>query len=818
MAKLSKDELEAILFVLDVAGVIPGVGTVADGAAGIIRASTGDWGGAFYSLLGFVPLAGDLLKGSDLALKIAKNPSFYLNQLKKAQKAVEKLGSGYEKVATFFKNQSKKIEDFIYSKDTKGLLPKRNKPNDTGSKGKDKDQKNNKNCPKTCKPVNPILGIKILLDDEDVDFILSGGLPLVWSRQYASDSLVGRDETGDPIGWYGQGWSNSWGMQLYIKPSEDLIEVIDTYGRIIRFPYMAIGSSFYSRFEDIRLHHDAKGKYRLTSGASETGDGIQLHFSTPNINNLDNELLSYPRKQRLYCNAQSDNYDNRITLEYHSDTAKSHLPQYIKDSAGRLLQLDFVSLADSKGNSNNQGLRLQHIKELTNLSDSQFIDLLSKLDNKTQQQLQQAHNTSIVSFLDQIDELIDTGKLTKKVLDHQTLVTYVYNKQGDLIEVNPYLNPTRRFDYKNHIMTAHHTQDGVSSYYEYDEYLPSGKVLFNPISNGQTYHFDYQNDHTIVTEAKGTANERQTLYHFDQDQRWTGVTDALGNRTSFVLDDYNRPIQIISPDGSITENQYAGDTLVAVKQLIDYEIKTNLPLWRTQKYLYNNNRLTELLDPLGNSTELAYDAAGQIKRITDANGNSTHIERDDKGRTTKQILANGSSFSYEYNHQGELIEQTDCSGNSTQYQYDNLGRVIQVTDAQGNHTRLTYDHNTSNGVQHTVSPTHIHYPDDAQSKSLGDAQYWKSTWDKCECKTMPEVTAYRNQIEKEGLQNGILVDSGKRNATDYYIYDAKRVVGYNLGKPTQYMRIEVSDMNLFHGHPISRDTYNTLMKKRITIK
>lgn len=190
MAKLSKDELEAILFVLDVAGVIPGVGMVADGAAGIVRASTGDWGGAFYSLLGFVPIAGDLLKGSDLALKIAKNPSFYLNQLKKAQKAVEKLGSGYEKVATFFKNQSKKIEDFIYSKDTKGKLPKRKKE-DSGSKNKDKDQNNNKNCPKTCKPVNPILGIKILLDNEDIDFILTGDLPLLWNRHYASDSLVG---------------------------------------------------------------------------------------------------------------------------------------------------------------------------------------------------------------------------------------------------------------------------------------------------------------------------------------------------------------------------------------------------------------------------------------------------------------------------------------------------------------------------------------------------------------------------------------------------------------------------------------------------
>ena len=720
LAKLTKDELEAILFVLDIAGVIPGVGMVADGAAGVIRASTGDWGGAFYSLLGFIPLAGDVLKGGDLAIKIAKNPNFYLKQLQKAQIAVAKLGNEYKKVADFFNKQYKKIEDFIYSKSPKGSLPPR-KGDGTGSKGKDNNQNNNKNCPKTCKPVNPILGIKILLDDEDIDFVLSGDLPLLWSRQYASDSLVGRGEKGDPIGWFGQGWGNNWGEQLNILPEQDLIEYIDTSGRAINFPCIAIGKSVYLRNDDIRLHHDAIGQYRITSGVSETGDGIQLHFSNLNTNNLDNELLSYPRKQRLYCTAQSDNYDNRITLEYHSDTAKSHLPQYIKDSAGRLLQLDFVSLADSKGNSNNQGLRLQHIKELTNLSDSQFIDLLSKLDNKSQQRLQQAHYTSIGNFLNQIDELIDTGKLTKKFLDTQTLVTYVYNEQGDLIEVNPYLNPTRRFDYKNHIMTAHHTQDGISSYYEYDEYLPIGKVQVNRISNGQTYHFDYQNDYTAVIEAKDTDNERKTLYHFNQGKHWTGTTDALGNRTTFVLDDYDRTIKVISPDGSITENQYAGDTLAAVKQLIDYEVTTTLPLWRTQKYLYNNNRLTELLDPLGNATRLTYDAAGQIKHITDANGNSTHIKRDDKGRTTKQILANGSSFSYEYNHQGELIAQTDCSGNPTHYKYDNLGRVTQVTDAQGNHTRLTYDHRINGVIQHTASPTHIRYPDGSNESFVYDS-------------------------------------------------------------------------------------------------
>ena len=498
-----------------------------------------------------------------------------------------------------------------------------------------------------------------------------------------------------------------------------MIEYIDSSGRAINFPYIATGKKASDlRNDDIRLHHDVNGQYRITSGTSDTGDGIQLHFGSP----VSEDPLLPIRRQRLYCTGQSDHYGNRITLEYNTDASLSHLPRYIKDSAGRLLQLDFNLIK----NDEDKGLRLQQVVQLTSLTDDKLSQLLPALDRKVQQQLQQSYNTSIHTFISEVQTLIKNGVLSKNLLVADTLVTYSYSKEGDLIEVNPYLNPTRRFDYKNHIMIAHHIDGGISSYYEYDDYLPTGKVLINRVSNGQTYHFDYQIDQSIVTEAKDTANERQTIYHFDQDKRWTGITDALGNRTSFVLDDYNRPIQIISPDGSITENQYSGNHLTAVKQLIDYEVMTNLPLWRSQKYLYDNNQLTELLDPLGNATQLTYDAAGQIKKITDANGNSTHIERDDKGRTIKQILANGSSFSYEYNHQGELIEQTDCSGNPTYYKYDNLGRVIIVTDAQDQQTTLTYDQKTdsatnSNGIQHTQAPTHIRYPDGSSERFVYDA-------------------------------------------------------------------------------------------------
>ncbi|MFC6203718.1 RHS repeat-associated core domain-containing protein [Psychrobacter urativorans] len=562
--------------------------------------------------------------------------------------------------------------------------------------------------------VEAINGIAVLTGIQDADFSLAGNLPFVWDRQYSSASRVGQGRVNDPIGWYGQGWNNSWSMHLNIVPDKKLIELIDGYGRIISFSYIAIGSSFYSRFEDIRLHHDAVGQYRITSGWSETNNGIQIHFGHPYSNVTD---LQYPCEQRLYCTGQSDNYGNRITLEYNKDATLSHLPRYIKDSAGRLLQLDFDLIKDAE----DKRLRLQKIVHISNLLESKLPQLLYALDKKIQQQLEHAYNTSMHAFVNEVQALISEGVLAKSLLIVDTLVSYQYSQEGDLIEANPYLNPTRRFDYKNHIMTAHHIADGISSYYEYDEYLPTGKVLINRVSNGQTYHFDYHIDKSIVTEAKDTANERQTIYHFDQDKRWTGVTDALGNRTTFVLDDYDRPIQIISPDGSMTKNQYSGDNLTAVKQLIDYEVMTNLPLWRSQKYLYDNNQLTELIDPHGNSTLLNYDPAGQIKKITDANGNSTYLERDDKGRTIKQILANGSSFNYEYNNQGELTRQTDCSGNPTHYHYDDLGRVIVVTDAQGNRTRLTYDHRIGGGIQHTAAPTHIRYPDGSGESFVYDS-------------------------------------------------------------------------------------------------
>ncbi|MGV6809102.1 MAG: RHS repeat-associated core domain-containing protein [bacterium] len=95
--------------------------------------------------------------------------------------------------------------------------------------------------------------------------------------------------------------------------------------------------------------------------------------------------------------------------------------------------------------------------------------------------------------------------------------------------------------------------------------------------------------------------------------------------------------------------------------------------------------------------------------------------------------------------------------------------------------------------------------EDAIKRSKDNAQYWDES-------NGTGNTAFRNTIEKEGLRNGLRVP--QEGGSDYYIYDAGRTIGYNEGKATSYMRIEVTKSGTpeFHGHPISKARYEGYKK------
>jgi len=66
-------------------------------------------------------------------------------------------------------------------------------------------------------------------------------------------------------------------------------------------------------------------------------------------------------------------------------------------------------------------------------------------------------------------------------------------------------------------------------------------------------------------------------------------------------------------------------------------------------------------------------------------------------------------------------------------------------------------------------------------------------------------------LEEKALTEGVKVPIAK--GVDYYIYDAKEVIGASRGEESTYLRIELTSDGSFHGHPLTKAEYNKYSKK-----
>nr|WP_144470718.1 T7SS effector LXG polymorphic toxin [Bacillus safensis] len=74
---------------------------------------------------------------------------------------------------------------------------------------------------------------------------------------------------------------------------------------------------------------------------------------------------------------------------------------------------------------------------------------------------------------------------------------------------------------------------------------------------------------------------------------------------------------------------------------------------------------------------------------------------------------------------------------------------------------------------------------------------------------LPEIN--NKVLEKEALQKGHIIDNGNNNF--YFIYDTGKIVGYDNGKSTSWIRGELTSGNVYHGHPIAGDRLNKYLNK-----
>ncbi|WON75863.1 RHS repeat-associated core domain-containing protein [Serratia sp. UGAL515B_01] len=569
---------------LDLASLIPVAGSVADIFNGSLYYGEGRYGEATLSylsaLVDWFPGAAEITKGVKYGYKgikagiktFVKEEKFVVKEEKFVAKAVRKTE----------RNTKSKT-----SRTDEGFQVKDNKKGKPG---------NRKDCPRAGNPVNPVLGIKFMAGETELDFFLPAALPLFWQRSYYSDQIGN--------GWFGQGWSLPFSMRLLRKDND--IVLVNEQGRKIKLPHLDIGQNRFDRHEQFFFAREENGCYCVTTSDRQ----LQYLFSPLDLGEDDPQGNRAPYLPLI---AIQDTNGNLIRLFY-NDVG---LPVIIQDAADRWLELRFITLQLSDGNKTH---RLQ----------------------------------SVVLLSDRVNPAEKNNKSQP-----ETLVSYQYSAEGDLIGVYDERGQIRRnFSYFNHMLTEHSQPGGLVARYEYDVYTLKGKVVRHTTNLGQVWLFDYRDGETRVTDPL----QRVTCYQYNADQTFTGFVDAQGHVTQAKLDNLNRPVTFITPGGQQTH------------------------------YTYNQyGKVTTFTDTAGHRTTFCYNSQQQLTTITDVMGHTTYYEYHPENNSKSIINPQGQRTKYIYEHRGLATAIKSSQGLLRQMSYNSAGLLTSWTDCSGNTTHLTYD-------------------------------------------------------------------------------------------------------------------------------
>lgn len=685
---------------LDAAGSLPVVGSVFDGINGAIYAAEGD---AVNAAVSFASAGADLIPGVGTAAKAAKwgykaGTAIARGAAKGAVRAAEKAGirqvekaaiKGAERqslkslekgaVKTAEKDTAKAAEKGTAKKAEKEAGPTQNKAEkkEDGIQTKDKQENKaskNKVCPKAGHPVNPILGIKFLTDETELDFSLPSPLPLLWQRSYFSD------QPGN--GWLGQGWSLPFSSRL--RRCENTLTFIDSQGREIVLPRLDIGQRRFNRVEQLYFERGENGRYYIS-----TRDGkLRYIFAPLALGEGDRRGENAPYLPLI---AMEDIHGNHIRMNYNHNG----LPVDMYDAAGRRLKLSFINLSLPSGE---QVQRLHRVVQTNNLAGME-------------------HNEVLVTYRYSAEgDLINVQDRAGNISREYRYINHIltgHAQPGGLIAQYEYdqYTPLGR-------VIRHTTNLGQTWLFDYGE---RETRVTDPLQRVTRYQFDADKSFTGVIHADGTAITRtldkygrltalvtpcgrKTSWSYDHQGRVNALTDAAGQRTLFRYDMHHRLVAVADVMGHTTYYDYddSGNMVRETNALgksaaYDYDARGLLTAvtgtdGKTRRMTYDRMGLpVAYTDCSSQTTRLARDNRGNIKAITHPDGTQALFTHDGQGRMLSVFQADGSGIHNTYDALGRLTAQHDALGAQTQWQRDVDGLPLVRTDAGGQRFYYHYD-------------------------------------------------------------------------------------------------------------------------------
>ena len=237
------------------------------------------------------------------------------------------------------------------------------------------------------------------------------------------------------------------------------------------------------------------------------------------------------------------------------------------------------------------------------------------------------------------------------------------------------------------------------------------------------------------------------------------------------------------------------------------------------------NRVTEKIDPLGNTWTYTYDLAGRLTVQVDGNDKTTTYSYDDAGHLTGiDYPAPEADVAITYNAAGQQLSMTDGQG-TTSWAYDDLGRMTSVTHPDGGKVAYTYD---PFGRRHTVT-THIEasdltgktmtyaYDEDGRLSTVTDwqshaTQYSYDELGRVQSIELPNSITSSYTYDEVGRLTDLIHNKGTVSLAAYhYAYDpagnrvgaTERVTGITTTPPSQLSVLEQGYMAITLAWPDS---------------
>ena len=361
-----------------------------------------------------------------------------------------------------------------------------------------------------------------------------------------------------------------------------------------------------------------------------------------------------------------------------------------------------------------------------------------------------------------------------------TYLTNTYDSNARVIQQVHADGGTYKFNY---------VTDPLSNVIETDMTDPRGNVRKVTFNQPPIYTDGYSTGGSSATDtfASGTSIAETTSYQFDPGTYLlTSSTDALNRTTSYTYDAAGNVTSVTRLTG--TPSQATTSFTYQVDDIRDPI--TGVPEIQTMK------RLSSITDPLGHTTQFAYDPKGNRLSSTDPLGNATTYSNDSEGRVVSVTDAMGETTQFAYDGPdlvqvtdplartttfstglfgpsgGRLVTTTDPAGHVTQYQSNPLDQLTGIVDPVAGVITLTYD---GDGNVQTVM--------DANHKAT---QFTYDNTDRLQTRKDPLLNSESYQYDGNG---NLTQFTDRRGTIRTYSYDSLNrltFVGYGMQPGPSY--------------------------------